>query len=84
MMRKMTELGGGEVPDAMSEMMARLEKGEDPDKLEEEYGDALEGFDPLGAEDGGKPGDDPAGRVRARAPRVERDPKLYEMSEYCE
>ncbi len=83
MMRKMTELGGGGVPDAMNEMMARLEKGEDPDKLEEEYGDALEGFDPLGPEDGGKPGEDAAGRVRARATRVERDPKLYEMAEYC-
>ena len=62
MMRKMTELGGGEVPEAMTEMMARLEKGEDPDKLEEEYGDALEGFDPLGPE-GDKGGADTPGRV---------------------
>ncbi len=80
MMRKMGELGGQPMPAAVEEMIARMEKGEDPEKLEEEYGDAVEGFDPMGEGEGGEPGGKSGPRFRLGRPR--RDPKLYEMTEY--
>ena len=42
LMRKMTEATGQKMPDAMEQMIQRLERGEDPEKLEEEFGDSLE------------------------------------------
>lgn len=84
LMRRMSDLTGEKLPEAMKEMVERMEKGEDPEKLEEEYGDLMDEGDESG------PGDDDtegfgggkAARVfrRHRAPR--RDPVLYEMSEY--
>ena len=82
MMRKMTELGGDKVPPVMKEMIARLEKGEDPEKLEAEYGDAMDQFD---AGMGDSPEEQKvAATLRKTRKKVTRDPKLYEMSEYCE
>ena len=82
MMRKMADLGGEKVPPLMNEMIARLERGEDPEKLEAEYGDAMDDFDSA-------MGDSPeekaaAATLRKRRKKVTRDPKLYEMAEYCE
>jgi hypothetical protein len=79
MMKKMSAATGEAMPAGMEEMIKRMEAGEDPEKLEAEYGDA---FDELEAgqtegEDSGK------GNAGARRrPRPQRDPILYEMSEY--
>jgi hypothetical protein len=80
MMRRMGELSGQKLPAQMDEVIARLEKGEDPDKLEAEYGDFFDAMDTAGdAEAGGD-----KSKVKARrARRVTRDPKLYDMSEFC-
>jgi hypothetical protein len=74
-MRKMADAMGGRVPDAMEEMIVRLEKGEDPDALEDEYGDALDDDDLLDAFK-------KARKLRRSQPT--RDPKLYEMSDYVD
>jgi len=81
MMRRMGEISGQKMPAEMDEVIARLEKGEDPDKLEEEYGDVFDGMDDPG---GGDEGGDEGTRTKARRKkRVTRDPKLYEMEEFC-
>jgi len=83
MMRRMGEISGQKMPAEMNEVIARLEKGEDPDKLEAEYGDIFNAM-----EEAGEPGDDPADaetRTKLRLKKkITRDPKLYEMGEYCE
>jgi hypothetical protein len=68
------------MPEAMEQMIQRLELGEDPEKLEEEFGDSLEN---LGEEfsEGTSAGEKIAGtKLRRGLPR--RDPALYEMSDY--
>jgi hypothetical protein len=80
MMRRMGEISGQKMPAQMDEVIARLEKGEDPDRLEAEYGDVFDAMD--GADDAG--GDDRARTKARRARRVTRDPKLHDMSEFCE
>jgi hypothetical protein len=83
MMRKMSAITGEKMPETMNEMIRRMEAGEDPEKLEAEYGDALDEFDPAGG--GETPGEENGGgarRVRARRP--ERDPTLYEITEYLD
>lgn len=77
LMRKMSDAMGEKMPEAMEQMIARLEKGEDPEKLEAEFGDALEDF-------GGNLGDEPAGRPGGQKRRLAptRDPQLYEMRDY--
>jgi len=83
-MRTMTEMMGGKVPEAMREMIGRLEAGEDPDQLEEKFGDALEGME----EEMGEGFSEEFKRIKAkvlgrkRAPV--RDPKLYEFAEYLD
>jgi hypothetical protein len=80
LMRKMTEATGQKMPEAMEQMIQRLERGEDPEKLEEEFGDSLENLGdefPGGEADEGKPGP-----VRSPRKRPTRDPALYEMSDY--
>ena len=72
-MRKMADAMGGKVPEAMQEMIIRLEKGEDPDALEAEYGDALDDDEMLEAFKKAK-------GLRVKAPV--RDPKLYELTDY--
>jgi len=85
MMRRMAELTGERVPEQMDEMMHRMEAGDDIEQLEAEYGDAFDAFE-AGAE-----GDSEAGPAKALQTRLlkmrgapERDPTLYEMSEYVE
>jgi hypothetical protein len=83
MMRKMSELGGGKVPGEVDEMIRRMEAGEDPEKLDAEFGEAMENFDPLG--DAGGPADEKLkAQLRALRRKPQRDPALYEMSEYAE
>jgi hypothetical protein len=72
-MQKMAGAMGGKVPDAMQEMISRLEKGEDPDALESEFGDAFDDDEMLAAFMAAK-------GQRSQAPS--RDPKLYEMSDF--
>jgi len=93
LMRRMSELTGEKLPEEMNEMVRRLELGEDPDKLEEEYGDAFGDDDEMGMGDGMGMGGDGGGdekaegRVRRwwrRQRARQRDPQLYEMSEYVE
>ncbi len=83
MMRRMGELSGQKLPAQMDEVISRLEKGEDPDKLEAEYGDVFDAMD--SADEAGAGGGDEKSKLKARrVRRVTRDPKLYEMSEFCE
>jgi hypothetical protein len=77
LMRTMSQASGRRLPEAMEQMISRLEKGEDPERLEEEFGDSME--DAFG-EDPDAEAVLAAGFRRARRPV--RDPKLYEMSEY--
>ncbi|HRJ70847.1 MAG TPA: hypothetical protein PLS03_01410 [Terrimicrobiaceae bacterium] len=79
LMRKMTEAAGQNVPDAMQQMIRRLENGEDPEKLEAEFGDVMEN---LGEDLGTDSGNEVRNRARGRKPPG-RDPKLYEMGDYA-
>ena len=80
LMRKMTEASGQKMPEAMEQMIQRLEQGDDPEKLEEEFGDSLEN---LGEDFGeGAPGEEKPSSSRLRRQRPTRDPALYEMSDY--
>jgi hypothetical protein len=80
LMRKMTEATGQKMPEAMEQMIQRLERGEDPEKLEEEFGDSLEN---LGEEfDEGATGEEKAGPLKMRRRKPKRDPALYEMKDY--
>ena len=82
MMRRMGEISGQKMPAQMDEVIARLEKGEDPDKLEAEFGDVFSAMDEAGGADEG--GGDALTRTKARrTKRVTRDPKLYEMGDFC-
>jgi len=81
MMRRMGEIAGQKMPAQMDEVIARLEKGEDPDKLEAEYGDV---FDAMDSADAAAGGDSDTKMKSRRVRRVTRDPKLHEMSEFCE
>jgi hypothetical protein len=80
LMRKMTEATGQRMPEAMEQMIQRLERGEDPEKLEEEFGDTLEN---LGEDsfEGGET-DEKTGASRQRKRRPTRDPALYELGDY--
>ena len=86
LMRRMSDLTGEKLPEAMKEMVERMEKGEDPEQLEEEYGDLLdeaEGMDGEGDGDGAEvfgPGSVARALRRRRGPSC--DPVLYEMSDY--
>jgi hypothetical protein len=81
MMRRMGEMTGQKMPAQMDEVIARLEKGEDPDRLEAEYGDVFDAMDSAGDAGAGDAGT----RMKSRrAKRITRDPKLHEMSEFCE
>lgn len=77
LMRKMTEATGKKMPEAMEQMIQRLEKGEDPERLEEEYGDTLENMGDVFEEH-----DAVEGKAKARPKAPTRDPKLYEMADY--
>jgi hypothetical protein len=77
LMRRMMDLTGEKMPEAMCEMVARMEKGEDPEKLEAEYGDAL-GDEPMAPTTEGKGG---LAVLRRRLP-PRRDPTLHEMAEF--
>lgn len=81
-MRKMTDLMGDKAPEAIREMVARLEAGEDPEKLEEQFGD-------LGGEADmaeGAAADELWTSVKKKfhglKNRPVRDPKLYELTEF--
>jgi len=80
MMRKMTEATGQKMPAEMEHMIRRLEAGEDPERLEEEFGDAFENLDFPGMEGETEGGEAAKGRKASRRP--ERDPALYEFSDY--
>ena len=83
MMRKMTEATGQKMPAEMEHMIRRLEAGEDPEKLEEEFGDAFENMDfPDGMGGEGAEGGGSSGSVKARRKPAERDPALYEITDY--
>lgn len=83
MMRRMGEISGQKLPAEMNEVIARLEKGEDPDKLEAEYGDVFDAMDGPDAAEAGSGGLETKMRARIKK-RVTRDPKLYEMGDYCD
>ena len=62
-MRKMTDMMGDRTPDALKEVVRRLESGEDPEKLEEQFGS----FD-TNAEPGARPANG-AGTFRVSSAR---------------
>ncbi len=80
MMRKMSEVTGEAMPSGMQEMIRRMEAGEDPEKLESEYGDVFDEFE------AGQSGDDVGGKGKpgTRRRRPQRDPVMYEMSDYVD
>lgn len=79
LMRKMTEIAGERMPEQVEEMVRRLEAGEDPEKLEEEFGDTLdETMDDFSSDS--KEG--AARRAKGSRPAPQRDPALYELSDY--
>lgn len=88
LMRRMSELTGEKLPAEMNEMVRRLELGEDPDKLEEEYGDAFGDEGDLGGDEGMDTEESSAGgKVRRwwrRRQVPQRDPHLYEMSDFLD
>ena len=86
-MRRMTDVMGDKVPAEMREMVRRLEAGEDPEKLEADYGSLM------GDEEGGGEGEEGSGgpadffsqtvkKLRTNFRPPQRDPKLYEISEF--
>lgn len=83
-MRKMTNMMGGKVPDAMKEMIGRLEAGEDPDALEEKFGDALEGMDDEFGDGFSDEFKAIKSKVFARKKAPKRDPNLYEFTDYLD
>lgn len=90
LMRRMSELTGERIPESMEEMVRRMEAGEDLEKLEEEFGDMPE-LDEFGmGEDEAGDGDGPLSasgafqrmRKRARSRAPQRDPHLYELTDF--
>lgn len=89
MMRKMGELTGEPMGEAMDEMIGRLEAGEDPEALEEEFGDALDDPDGMGDPDAGEANPaagQPAGsrlrRLIARRRPPHKDERVFDMEEW--
>ena len=83
LMRKMTSITGDKMPEGMDEMVRRLESGEDPERLEEEMGNLMgDGEMP----EGGLGDFAGESKIKARLRRLrqqpQRDPVLYEMSEF--
>jgi hypothetical protein len=88
LMRRMSDLTGEKLPGPMREMVERLERGEDPEKLEEQFGDYLgddsEAFDGEGSSDGSSATSSRVSRWWKRRQPPERDPAMYEFSEYTD
>lgn len=80
MMRKLTEVMGDRTPDALQEVVRRLEAGEDPEKLEEHFG----GFDEDGTEGTAADAlwDTMKKRIKSLHAQPQRDPKLYDFADY--
>ncbi len=72
LMRKLTDMMGIKLGEAMEEALRRMEKGEDPEKIEEEMGEILEQEDPFVLE-----GKSKKHSKYSRPPEV--DEKLYEL-----
>jgi len=81
--RKMSEITGEKVPQLLEQMLQRLEAGEDPEKIEEEMGDVM---DDAGMGEGGPEESSEQAAIRARLRglrrKPQRDPTLYEMSDF--
>lgn len=77
-MRKMTDVMGDRAPPELREMVKRLEAGEDPEKLEEQFSDLA----------GDEAGDALFSSMMKRFKGVhhppQRDPKLYEITDYLQ
>ncbi len=75
-MRRLTDVMGDKTPPELREVVRRLESGEDPEKLEEQFGGlnetAAEG-DLLFAQ---------MKKILRNARQPQRDPRLYEMSDW--
>ena len=80
LMRKMSEATGQRMPEAMEQMIQRLEQGEDPEKLEEEFGDSLENLGEDFLEN--QTSEEKPSASRLSRSRPTRDPALYEMRDY--
>jgi hypothetical protein len=81
LMRKMTDLMGERAPDALQEVVRRLEAGEDPEKLEEQFGGA-EGLDGEEGTAADALWETMKKRIKSLRDQPVRDPKLYEMADY--
>lgn len=84
MMRRMAELSGQKLDDAMEEAVRKLEEGADPESVESELGDMFGGDaeDQPGTPEASGPGAETAGPPARFKPRRQaapiRDPKLYD------
>lgn len=83
LMRKMTSLLGDRTPEALNEVVRRLEAGEDPEKLEEQFG-PMDGPDGEGGEGGAADAlwETMKKRIRSLQNQPTRDPKLYEFADF--
>jgi hypothetical protein len=88
LMRRMGELSGEPMDEAMREVIGRLEAGEDPDALDERMGEAFDD-DPAAAGDLGGPADEERGPAakfarllgrRSRPP--ERDARVFDLEDW--
>ena len=86
-MRRMESLLGRRMPEAMREVIGRLEAGDDPEALEGLFGDDLEGemadyAQNLGGDSGGGAVRELGALLRRAGREPQRDPTLYEMRDY--
>lgn len=82
MMRRMSELTGQKVPEQMEEMLGRMEAGEDADQLEEEMSAMMDDDPPEGAPPESAEETTMKARLRRLRMKPQRDPTLYEMSDF--
>ena len=73
LMKRFTQMTGGKMPDALEDMMVRMDKGEDPEALEEEYGDVLDDENMF---------QEMRRTLRRQKAQPSRDPELYEITDY--
>jgi hypothetical protein len=83
LMRRMTDMMGAKTPEALKDLVRRLESGEDPEKLEDELGPMGDGDD-MGAESAGADAlfDMVKKRIKSLHDQPVRDPKLYDFADY--
>jgi hypothetical protein len=88
MMRKMAVMTGEKMPEQMQEMIKRMEEGENLEKLDEEFGQMTDDYGAHPNDTGGPEEQSNLQKLKARLQatqkRPQRDPVLYEMSDFVD